>query len=374
MVDSSQDISLYIHIPFCKHKCPYCHFYVIGDKECFKEQLIDALEREWRQVQPKLQGKKLVSIYFGGGTPTLFGTKRIETVLSWFQKEYNYSSDIEVTIETNPEELVDFRQYKEIGINRVSLGVQSLAPDELAILDRRHKPQQSLDAIWAIKNAGIDNLTIDLMYDLPGQSMSSWQATLSAVKTLPITHLSLYNLTIEPDAAFFKREKELRSTMPDDDTSALMYKAAQDVLQESGFKQYEISAFCKDNLYSRHNVGYWTGRHFYGLGPSAFSFDGNKRFKNVANLARYWQILEQNDSPIDFEEPLDPISRKKELLALNLRLLDGFDINQYAPLEPDTTKALAYLEKVELITRNDTHIALSPKGILFYDTVASELI
>ncbi len=374
MVDGNQEISLYIHIPFCKHKCPYCHFYVISDKECFKDQLLISLEREWNLIRPQLEGKKLVSIYFGGGTPTLFGTKRLETVLSWFQHTYSYTSDVEVTIETNPEELSNYRNYRDIGINRVSLGVQSLATDELAILDRRHKPEQAIEAIYAIKNGGIDNITIDLMYDLPGQTLTSWASTLSCIKTLPITHLSLYNLTIEPDAAFFRREKQLREIMPDDETSTEMYAMAQASLKEAGLMQYEISAFCKDGLYSRHNVGYWTGRHFYGMGPSGFSYDGHKRFRNVANLSRYSTLLEQNTSPIDFEEPLDAKARKKELLALSLRLLAGVDLASYAPLEPETHKALEYLEKMELITTNKSHIALSPRGILFYDTVASELI
>lgn len=369
MVKSS-DISLYIHIPFCKHKCPYCHFYVIGDKECFKEQLLAGLKQEWELIAPHFEGKNLVSVYFGGGTPTLFGPKRIQEVLSWLP----YQPDAEITIETNPEELSDYSQYRDIGINRISLGVQSLSTDELAILDRRHEPKQAIEAIWAIKNGGINNITIDLMYDLPGQTIQSWTNTLSCIKSLPITHLSLYNLTIEPDAAFFRREKQLKALMPDDDTSAEMYALAQVHLKDAGFTQYEISAFCKDNLYSRHNVGYWTGRHFYGMGPSAFSFDGSRRFRNVANLSRYCTLLAQNSSPIDFDEPLDAKARKKELIALELRLLAGFDVAKFGQLEPETDKALEYLESVELIERKNSHVSLTPKGILFYDTVASEII
>lgn len=367
---TSTEISLYIHIPFCKHKCPYCHFYVIGDKECFKQQLLEGLKTEWAMIAPHFEGKKLVSVYFGGGTPTLFGPKRIAEVLSWLPDH----SEAEITIETNPEELSDYSQWRDIGINRISLGVQSLSSNELAVLDRRHKPEQAIQAIWAIKNAGIDNITIDLMYDLPGQTIQSWTNTLSCINSLPITHLSLYNLTIEPDAAFFRREKQLKAMMPDQDTSAEMYALAQHHLQSAGFTQYEISAFCKDNLYSRHNIGYWTGRHFYGMGPSAFSFDGNKRFRNVANLNRYCTLLAQNSSPIDFEEPLDSKNRKKELLALEFRLLEGFNLTKFGQLEPDTLKALHYLESVELIERKNSHVRLSPKGILFYDTVASELI
>lgn len=364
------DVSLYIHIPFCRHKCPYCHFYVIGDKEQFKDDLLEGLKREYEALLPQLEGKKIVSIYFGGGTPTLFGPKRIQEVLSWF----SYDPAIEVTIETNPEEQEPYASWKAIGINRISIGVQSLARDELKVLDRRHKPEQALDAVWAMHKAGFNNITIDLMYDLPGQTLTSWETTLKAVQPLPITHLSLYNLTIEPDAAFFRREKQLKALMPDDETSTQMYAMAQKLLAESGFSQYEISAFCKNGLYSRHNVGYWTGRLFYGLGPSAFSYDGERRYRNVANLSRYTSLLQENQSPIDFEERLDPAARKRELFTLRLRLLDGFSIKEYEPLEPETKNSLVKLEKQGLIAMKEDHIQLTAQGILFYDTVASELI
>lgn len=370
-----ENLSIYIHIPFCKHKCPYCHFYVISDKEHFKEQLAVGLEREWELLAPKIQEKNLVSVYFGGGTPTLFGPKRVERVLKNILKHFQYDSSLEVTIETNPEEKAPYASYRDIGINRVSMGVQSLNEDELALLHRKANPQESIEAVYACHDAGIKNITIDLMYDLPSQSLTSWQKTLSCIKGLPITHLSLYNLTIEPDAAFFRREKELRALMPNDETSGEMYRLAQEYLQDAGFTQYEISAFCKDDMYSRHNVGYWTGRHFYGLGPSAFSFDGVKRYRNVANLARYSTLLEAGELPIDFvEEPMDAAARKKELLALNLRLLKGVDLQKYAPLDSETEKALEYLVEVGLLSQSGSHAALTPKGILFYDTVASELI
>lgn len=252
--------------------------------------------------------------------------------------------------------------------------MQSLAKDELAILDRRHSPEESIETVFAIKDAGIDNITIDLMYDLPGQTLSSWEKSLSCVESLPITHLSLYNLTIEPDAAFFRREKELRSMMPDDEVSTQMYAMAQNMLATFGFRQYEISAFCKDNLYSRHNIGYWTGRHFYGLGPSAFSFDGKRRFRNVANLVRYCKLLHDGASPIDFEEAVDDLARKRELFTLNLRLLDGFPLSQYEPLEEETIKSLKTLQEQGLLEQKNDHVKLTQRGILFYDTVASELI
>ncbi len=363
-------VSIYIHIPFCRHKCPYCHFYVIGDKEPFKEDLLHSLQLEFNQICPHIEGKKLTSIYFGGGTPTLFGPERIQKVLSWF----SYDDECEITIETNPEELADYKRYRDIGINRISLGVQSLSPSELKVLDRRHKPEQAIEAVYAMKDAGIDNITIDLMYDLPGQTLASWEQTLDSACKLPITHLSLYNLTIEPDACFFRREKEIRKMMPDEETSTEMYAMAQKKLQEAGFTQYEISAFCKDNLYSRHNIGYWTGRIFYGMGPSAFSFDGKRRYRNVANLSRYKMLLDKQESPIDFEEVVDEKARKRELLTLNLRLLAGIDLNTFIPLEETTTQSIKTLVDSGLLLQQASRLALSPKGILFYDTVASELI
>jgi len=367
-------VSLYIHIPFCKKKCPYCHFYVIADKECFKDELLIGLQLEWQRILPQLAGKTIDTIYFGGGTPTLFGVKRIAAVLELIQSHFRIGPEVEITIETNPEEPIDYKSLRAHGINRLSFGIQSLHENELAILGRGHSPKESLHAVHSAHSAGFDNITIDLMYDLPEQTLASWQKSLKRAAQLPITHLSLYNLTIEPHTAFERKEKALRQKMPDEESSVKMYSMAQEHLLAHGFCQYEISAFCRDNLYSRHNIGYWTGRHFFGLGPSSFSFDGERRFRNVANLLRYCKQLLAGTTPIDFAESLSPQKQKKELLALQLRLMEGADLKRFQPIEDETLKAINQLVDSGLLQVNNDQVQMTSRGILFYDTIATEII
>ncbi len=373
-------ISLYFHIPFCTHKCPYCHFYVVIDKPHFKDLLLQGFEREWQRIRPLLEHKKLASIYFGGGTPTLFEIQRIECLVEWIRKRFGSLEGVEITIEANPEQVTysQMQAFKELGINRVSLGIQSFQSEELNLLGRKHSSKGSLDAIFATYDAGIHNISIDLMYELPRQTQTLWQQTLKQVATLPITHLSLYNLTIEPHTAFARQEQTLRPLLPDPELACAMYLDAISQLAAIGLQQYEISAFCKPGYHSRHNVGYWTGRFFLGLGPSAFSYYGTKRFRNIASLTRYCSLLQEGMSPVDFEEELDINKRRKELLALQLRLHEGVNLavfeSRFGPLEEETRHAISSLERQNLLKTMGDYLRLSAQGILFYDSVASELI
>ena len=372
----SGNLSLYIHIPFCTYKCPYCHFYVIHDKETLKDSLELALVKELAMWESAISGKKLISIYFGGGTPTLFGAERIRRTLDAIQKITPIPAECEITVEANPENvtLELMRNLHAAGINRVSIGVQSFQDSELQILGRKHKASLAEQAILTTHEAGFTNISIDLMYETPTQTMSSWEKSLEKIADLPITHLSLYNLTIEPYTPFAKKESELRKLMPDDETGAAMYELAIDELNSLGLKQYEISAFCKDDLYSRHNIGYWIGRPFLGLGPSAFSFYDDKRFRNVANLVRYAKMVEAGDSPIDFTEEISKEKRKRELLALHLRLMKGVDLIQLGTLEAETIATLEKLKEIGLLVQENSTVRLTQKGIFFYDHVASELL
>ena len=369
---TSGELSLYVHIPFCTYKCPYCHFYVIQDKESLKDQLLKGLLTEMTSWEEHVQDRKIVSVYFGGGTPSLFGPKRIEALLNHIEPD----GDCEVTIEANPENITSelMRDYLQAGINRVSIGVQSFDDGELSLLGRRHEASKAEKAIHTTFEAGCKNISIDLMYEVPRQTITSWDKTLHRVATLPITHLSLYNLQIEPYTPFAKRESELRKLMPDDETGAAMYREAISQLAKIGLQQYEISAFCRDGLYSRHNVGYWIGREFLGLGPSAFSYYEGERFQNVANLVRYCKALEAGGSPIDFRDEVTPGKRVRELLAIGLRLNQGIDLSRWHPLDGETQKAIQVLVNQGLLQENAQHIALTEKGILFYDLVASEII
>lgn len=365
------DISLYFHIPFCSRKCPYCHFYVIPDKLEFKNQLAEGLKLEWKKLQPLLEQKQLVSIYFGGGTPSLFGPNAIGNIL----KEINFPKNCEITLEANPEEvsLSLIQAYKETGINRISLGVQSLDDSSLEVLGRQHSAQKALKAIDDIYGAGIRNISIDLMYDLPGQTLDSWQRTLSHIEKLPITHLSLYNLTIEPHTGFFKRKKALTPLLPTPETSLQMLHTAVSHLEKAGLSRYEISAFAKPGFSSLHNTGYWTGRPFLGLGPSAFSYWNKKRFRNVASLSRYTAALKEDRSAVDFEEELPYPANVAELLAIRLRLLEGVNISEWNLPQP-LTDVLSDLHKKGWIAYDGTHTKLTEDGLLWYDSVAEAII
>ncbi len=379
--NSSQEISLYFHIPFCTRKCSYCHFYVLPDKENSKIELLTAFKQEWEQWLPFLQNKTISTVYFGGGTPFLFGPERIASVLEFIKKDVTFASNrTEITLEANPENITlpIMKEYRDAGINRVSIGIQTLDDNLLKILGRLHQAKTASDAVIQTAEAGISNISVDLMYDLPMQTIEHWDHTLKQVRELPITHLSLYNLTIEPHTVFFKKQEILKKQLPDEETSLAMYERAIELLEEQGLKQYEISAFAKTGFHSRHNVGYWTARPFLGFGPSAFSYWEGKRFRNIANLKKYCYDLNNGLSPIDFEEKLDPQAHLRELLVIELRLREGVNLEEFqirhGTIDTQTLDLLKALKQQNYVNIDDFIVKLSKRGILFYDSVASELI
>lgn len=380
MIGKPEEISLYFHIPFCTKKCDYCHFYVLPDKEESKEQLFRGFQLEWALLLPFLKNKKIVTIYFGGGTPSLFGATRIASLLRLIRGSCETDPLAEVTLEVNPENITLplMQAYAESGINRVSIGVQTLKRELLITLGRLHDPFDAIQAVHTTKQAGIDNISIDLMYDLPAQTLQDWESTLQVLHSLPLTHLSLYNLTIEPQTIFFKKRKELTHLLPDETTSLAMITMAWDLIEKTGLIQYEISAFAKPGYRAKHNTGYWTGRSFFGLGPSAFSYWEQKRLRNIAHLNRYCKMLEEGLSPRDFEEQLDPDHMRRELFVIRLRLKEGVPLSvftrEHGPLEQETEILINQFIKEEFLFSDGDSIKLTKKGMLFYDTIATELI
>lgn len=339
------------------------------------------LKLEWERYVPLLAGKSIATVYFGGGTPALIGPEAIAEILGWVKKDTLLASeDPEITIEANPENIQEalMRGFAEAGINRVSIGVQTLDNLLLKVLGRLHDSRKAIDSIYMVAEAGINNISIDLMYDLPHQNLLSWNNTLNQVSELPITHLSMYNLTIEPHTVFFKYRDQLNKQIPDEESSLRMYEMACDKLESAGLKQYEISAFTKNGKWSRHNVGYWVGRDFLGFGPSAFSHWQGKRFRNIANLSQYVKSLEKNDLPIDFEEKLDEDARRRELLAINLRLIEGVDLQafqqKFGALNSEDRQALKKMIDMSFLEQKCDRISLTRKGVLFYDSIAEEII
>jgi oxygen-independent coproporphyrinogen-3 oxidase len=365
------EISLYFHIPFCRRKCPYCHFYVVphetqnGTRPA--NSLLESLRLEWDQNKHLIQGKNIVSVYFGGGTPFLIGPEAIAEILSWIP-----TSNAEITLEANPEDITlpAMQAFAKAGINRVSLGVQSLDNPLLKLLGRHHSAQQAISAIYTAKEAGISNITIDLMYEIPQQTLTSWKNTLAQLETLPITHLSLYNLTIEPQTVFYKKRSELTPLLPSSEESLSMLNLAVASLEKMGLKRYEISAFAKEGFIARHNTGYWLGRPFLGFGPSAFSFFDGKRYRNFCDLKKYSAALAAGNSPVDFTEQLSPLASLHERLAVKLRMLEGVDTKEFPVGEALYRK----LQEKGWIDLDQDKARLTEQGLLFYDSVAEEII
>ncbi len=335
------EASLYIHVPFCTKKCHYCHFYVIPDKPEFKTIYMETLKREWEYKKHLIPVCR--SIYFGGGTPSLLGSDNISEILSWLPNAP------EITLEANPESIAHFP-----GINRLSVGVQSFNDDHLKRLGRTHNAQEAFDAI---SNSSIKNISIDLMYDLPNQTLADWEYSLNCALSLPISHLSLYNLTIEPHTAFYKRRKNL--ALPSGEDSLKMLQMAIDKTAGQ-LERYELSAFAKPGFESQHNIGYWTGRPFIGLGPSAYSYWEGARFRNPPHFHQWTRDVTAQDC----YEKLSPEHQKLELLAIGLRLIKGIktDVNV------DRLIDLGY------VTREGERVRLTTLGQLFHDTVAEEIV
>lgn len=371
------DLSLYFHIPFCKKKCPYCHFFVIANAKSHEKAYMEALKKEWDLKLPLIQGRKIRSIYLGGGTPTELSTPSLLALLNWVKKDCSLDPSIEITIESNPENIT-----KELiealvqmgGVNRLSLGVQSLEEDSLLQIGRAHTPSVAKEALFIARENGIENLTIDLLYDLPGQTLSHLEKTLDQLASLPITHLSLYNLVIEPGTAFERQKKKILPLIPKEEISILMLDLAVQKLEALGLKRYEISAFAKPGFEAVHNMRYWKGSSFFGYGPSAFSYEEGRRFQNVCDLKRYIALLEEGGIPIDFEEKLPYPQNIKERIAIALRPLEGVDLAPYFPLPADLSSSIENLTKEGFLQKKENHIALTPNGLKFYDTVATEII
>lgn len=359
--------SLYIHVPFCRKKCPYCHFYVVKYSNKKTEEFTNLLIKE---IQSKKFITPLRSIYFGGGTPYLLGAKNIKKILQVT------GTAKEITLEANPEDITfeGMKEYAQAGINRVSIGVQSFDDTILKFLGRNHSGNKAKKAVTDTFNAGIKNITIDLMYDIPTQTRDVFKQSLEICSTLPISHLSLYNLTIEPYTPFHKKQKSLELLRPTSKDSTLMLEDAVEMLKDIGLNRYEISAFAKPGFESQHNTGYWKGIPFHGIGPSAFSYIDGARFQNVCNLNKYKEKVDAGIDPKDFYEKLDTEASQRELLMTGIRMLDGIEKKSFV-------KSLSRLEPVikNLIHENylketDSRLFLTDKGLLFYDDVACELI
>ncbi len=322
-------IGLYIHVPFCRQKCAYCDFYSLPAQEEAIERYLELVVAEaalWGRV-PAVN-----TVFFGGGTPSLLSAHQISTVLEGVSRYFCLTKDAEITLEANPETLrpADLLEYRRVGINRLSLGVQTLSSELLLRLGRRHSPQQALQAIdWALA-AGFSNLSCDLIYGLPGQTLLDWQQDVSRLVAKGLPHLSLYCLEIYDATPLGQTIAAGRLPLPDEDLAADMYDWARTYLPEQGLEQYEISNFARPGWECRHNLNYWQNGDYIGLGPAACSYFQGVRQCNVSSLATYERLVAIGERPVGSSERLDKLGTAAETVILSLRLNAGVDAEAFA--------------------------------------------
>ncbi|PCJ27705.1 MAG: coproporphyrinogen III oxidase [Flavobacteriales bacterium] len=368
---------IYIHIPFCKQSCSYCDFHFSTSLK-HKKDLIQALVKEIKAKKSHFK-KEINTIYFGGGTPSLLGKNELKTIVDVLYKNYSIADKTEFTIECNPDDLsIDkLKILKEVGVNRLSIGVQSFDNDELKFFNRAHNAAEAESSIKRSQDAGFSNITIDLIYGSPILTEDVWLMNLQKVKDFDVPHLSAYSLTVEPKTALAHQIKAGETPVLSDDKMIAQFKTLIQKTAAFGMIQYEISNFGKEGFYSQHNSNYWKGEEYLGIGPSAHSYIGNKRFWNVSNNIKYINALKNNEAYYN-EETIDEKTAYNEYVLTRLRTIWGIEknyikhnfnskINQHFQREIQP-----YLNSSYIHQQNDK-VVLTDNGILIADKITSDL-
>lgn len=326
MKSDKSPLGLYIHIPFCRQKCSYCDFYSLSGCESEMDDYTNALCAHLAELAPRAAGYRVDTVYFGGGTPSYLGEKRLVKLLKAVSKKYRLAKGAEITLEANPDSAGDWkalRSLRRAGFNRISLGMQSDSDEELREIGRIHTAGQTAAAVESARRAGFKNLSLDLIYGLPRQTREQWQKSLSAAAALKPEHLSCYGLKVEAGTPLAAREAD--AGLPDDEAQADMYLFAVEYLRKQGYIQYEISNFAKSGFASRHNLKYWTLQEYLGFGPGAHSDLGGVRFAYRRDLAGYIQGVRGQGPLLSESDSISSMDRDVEWLMLGLRTVHGLD-------------------------------------------------
>lgn len=330
MKTADKSLGLYIHIPFCKQKCVYCDFYSLSGNESRMDDYTDALCAHLLETAPFAAGHSVDTVYFGGGTPSYFGEKRLVQLLKIISKKYHVAKDAEITLEANPDSAGDWKTLKALrkaGVNRLSLGMQSACDAELQKIGRVHTMAQVRAAVEAARRARIENLSLDLIYGLPGQTLEQWQKNLAAAVDLAPEHLSCYGLKVEEGTPLFARRET--AGLPGDEAQADMYLHTVDYLARHGYPQYEISNFARTGRESRHNLKYWLLEEYAGFGPGAHSDFGGVRYAYERDLERYIRGVKEHTPMLSESERIPPLDRDTEWVMLGLRTVRGLDPREF---------------------------------------------
>ena len=371
-------LGLYIHIPFCVSKCPYCDFSTVVGRDHLSSRYVDALVREVRERIPQSHSHpvRFDTIYFGGGTPTSLSTAEIGRILEAVRTAGEVSEGVEITLEANPESAgpVKFRELRDLGVNRLSIGLQSFDDEDLRILGRAHSSEEAIRTYRSARAAGFNNLNLDLIFALAGQTESRWGSQLKRLVSLAPDHVSVYQLTVEPGTEFGRLHRNGELSTLSEEAQAAMYGEAVDRLTDAGYVHYEISNFCLPGCQSRHNLKYWDGSDYLGLGLSAHSFEKGRRSWNVRGLTEYLERIEEGGTAVGGLESLSDSERRSESILLGLRKIREGTPWVPAEKDPAERRRAEGMVEAELLEAVDGRLRLTRKGLMVADAVAVELV
>jgi len=369
---------IYIHIPFCKQACSYCDFH-FSTKLTNKKSVLSAIEKELK-LRSNYLGQELVdTIYLGGGTPSLLSEIELQSIFQTVLNNYTVSDHAEITLEANPDDLtkVKLQELKQTPINRLSIGVQSFFEEDLRFMNRAHNAKEAVTSIQNAKEVGFDNLSIDLIFGSQTTSNEMWQRNLSIFFDLGINHLSAYSLTVEEKTALAHNIAKGKVKNIDDEKNYTQYLILQNAIKENGFEQYELSNYCIDESYSKHNTSYWQNKKYLGIGPSAHSFNGISRQWNVKNNALYTKAINEGNSYFEKEE-LSEIDRYHEYLITSLRTKWGVDVSKmdmlFSPSIVEHFKTKMFFVDKSLVDLSHDNLTVKSDNLFQSDEVVRQLM
>jgi len=381
----TRTVGLYVHVPFCERKCEYCDFYSI-DSRALLGRFVESVRREITENAVRCAGFTVDTVYFGGGTPSLLSADQVEGILAVMREGYRLGQDAEVTLEVNPGtvDVQALEGFRRVGVNRLSIGVQSFDDEELRFLGRIHSAADARACIGAARKAGFDNLSLDCMYSLPGQTQEKWRRTLEETVGFAPAHLSAYSLIVEEGTPLFRSVQEGRVVPNSDSDEARLYELTMEFLEASGYEHYEVSNYARPGFRSRHNSRYWHHESYLGFGPAAHSFwrtnrrASAQRWSNSANVAAYCDLLFRGESPVSVTETLGERDLINERIFLGLRS-DGLDLEllreelgySLSAGQMDTVRWLVQEGRAVLDGRR---LHLTPRGYMICDEICARLL
>lgn len=373
--------SAYLHVPFCRHRCGYCNFSVVADRDDLIDRYLDAIDRELDLIaQRSGRTASLRTLFIGGGTPTHLPITQLDRLLGIIRDRFELDPSIEWTMEANPEDITDEKLalISGHGVNRLSLGIQSFNDRKLQTLQRTHSGDTAKSTIRQVAEQ-IPNVSIDLIFAAPGETISDWERDLQIAASLPIQHVSTYSLTFEKGTTFWNRLRRGDLSAVDESDEITMYDLGRSVFADAGLQHYEISSFAIEGARCRHNLAYWRGEGWYAAGPGAAAFVDGNRNVNHRSTTTYLKWVESGRSPVAESESISAVQAAREWAAFGVRMIDGIDLADAPKQSGVSIETLCHTELEQLrsqglIDRDGSRIKLTERGIHFADTVASELL